>query len=343
MIPVRIQANTTWISKQIALCLRRSHVLKVLINIRIPKWTFADFTQALDISDMKTPPCGQVRTTGSLRDKYAPIEDFRFPWPFPANPSLLYKIRSYLTIGFVSSLSKLLFLGGANKLRIHNRERFLNAWRDRSRPLITVSNHRCNIDDPLMWAFITAREMCKNIDRHRYTLAAHNICFSKKWHTTFFALGRCVPCVRGCGVYQKGMDFCVEKLNENGWVHMFPEGRVTEEPLRFKWGVGRLVMDSINPPLILPVWCTNMSSVWPAHPPYYPRFGHNVDIHFGKLLDTRPFVDELSSKKNWSELKRRKFITDAIQTELYELGEEVGNLPHGTALRILQDNKNDTL
>ncbi|RCN36549.1 hypothetical protein ANCCAN_17574 [Ancylostoma caninum] len=35
-----------------------------------------------------------------------------------------------------------------------------------------------------MWAFITTKEMWKNIDRHRYTLAAHNICFSKQWHTT---------------------------------------------------------------------------------------------------------------------------------------------------------------
>ncbi|EPB73546.1 Acyltransferase [Ancylostoma ceylanicum] len=289
------------------------------------------------------PLHNQTRTTGSLRDKYAPLEEFRFPWPFPENPSLFYKIKSYLTIGFVSTLSKILFLGGVNKLRTHNREGFINAWTDRSRPLITVSNHRCNIDDPLMWAFITAKEMCKNIDRHRYTLAAHNICFSKKWHTIFFALGRCVPCVRGRGVYQKGMDFCVEKLNENGWVHMFPEGRVTEDPLRFKWGVGRLVMDCNSPPLILPVWCTNMSSVWPTHPPYYPRFGHNVDVHIGKLFDTKTLMDELSTKTGWSELKKRKFITDAIQTELFKLGEDVGNLPRGTASRILRENLNDKL
>ncbi|KAK6053220.1 Acyltransferase, partial [Cooperia oncophora] len=158
--------------------------------------------------------------------------ELRFPWPFPKQPSSFYNMISYFTIGSVATVSKLLFIRVANELVVHNKERFMNIWMDKSRPLITISNHRSNMDDPLMWSFITTREMCRNIQRHRYTLAAHNICFTKPLHTRFFSLGRCVPCVRGEGVYQKGMDFCVEKLNENGWVHMFPEGRVTMEPLR---------------------------------------------------------------------------------------------------------------
>uniref|UniRef100_A0A1I7XDX8 Tafazzin family protein n=1 Tax=Heterorhabditis bacteriophora TaxID=37862 RepID=A0A1I7XDX8_HETBA len=177
-------------------------------------------------------------------------------------------------MGFVSSISKFLFIGGVNKIIVHNKQQFMTAWEDRSRPLITVANHRSNIDDPLMWTMLSIREMIRNIDRHRYTLAAHNICFSKQWHTNIFSLGRCVPCVRGAGVYQEGMNFCVDKLNQNGWVHIFPEGRVTESPLRFKWGIGRLIMDSKAAPVVLPIWCTNMQKVWPVHPPYYPRFGH---------------------------------------------------------------------
>lgn len=72
-------------------------------------------------------------------------------------------------------------------------------------------------------------------------------------------------------------------------------------------------------------------------------FLQSVDIHFGTLFDTKALKEEVSNKTGWSELKRRKFITDTIQTELFKLGEEVGNLPSGTASRILRENLDDSL
>lgn len=209
---------------------------------------------------------------------------------------------------------------------------------DDSRPLITISNHRCNIDDPLMWASLTLREFWRNKDRHRYTLAAHNICFTKQFHTTLFSLGRCVPCVRGEGVYQKGMDFCVDMLNKNRWVHIFPEGRVCsnqEEPLRFKWGVGRLVMDSKLDPIILPVWCQDMSKVWPVTPPYYPRFGYTVNVHFGEPFSLSSLKKNLE-KEPFTVEDRRKLLTDECQNQLYSLGESLGDIPRGTAAKLAE-------
>lgn len=66
---------------------------------------------------------------------------------------------------------------------------------------------------------------------------------------------------------------CVEILSKNGWVHIFPEGRVTKIPIRIKWGISRLIKESSTPPILLPIWLNGMENVWPSKPPYYPKIG----------------------------------------------------------------------
>ena len=88
------------------------------------------------------------------------------------------------------------------------------------------------------------------------------------------------------------MNECVKKMNEeNAWIHMFPEGKVIMDGklkrfssqfvrsvsvcliLRLKWGVGRLIMDSRLPPILIPIWLEGMEKVFPTTPPYQPRWG----------------------------------------------------------------------
>jgi len=53
------------------------------------------------------------------------------------------------------------------------------------------------------------------------------------------------------------MEIALSHLNAGSWVHMFPEGKVNENPsrlLNFKWGVARLILDSKKPPVLMTFW-----------------------------------------------------------------------------------------
>ena len=63
-----------------------------------------------------------------------------------------------------------------------------------------------------------------NINKLRWTTAAADVCFTRQWHSYPMSWGKVVPLVRGEGVCQKPMDFCVKLLEAKEWLHIFPEG-----------------------------------------------------------------------------------------------------------------------
>lgn len=254
---------------------------------------------------------------------------YNIDWIFPRmrNPSQLWHFASTVTIAAVGLFSKLIIVC-LNRTKVYNRHIIDDALSKRPQgvPLLTVSNHHSCFDDPGMWGILKLKHAC-NTNVIRWSLAANDICFTNKYHSWFFMFGKCIPVVRGAGVYQPAVDVCLQKLKQGEWVHVFPEGKVNmlKDFMRFKWGIGRIIYEAPVLPIIIPIWHMGMDTVLPNAPPYYLRFGKKLTYNFGTPIDLSELIDTLR-KRNTSEPEARKIITDRIQEEMMRLKKETEEL-----------------
>lgn len=215
-----------------------------------------------------------------------------------------------------------------NRTKVYNQHRLENFMdRPPNQPLLTVSNHYSCFDDPSIWGCLKMKNVC-SAKRIRWSLAAHDICFTNKLHSMFFMLGKCIPCVRGAGVYQPAIDLCIEKLKLGDWVHVFPEGKVNmdKEHMRLKWGVGRIIFETYPvSPIIVPIWHEGMSDLLPNYPPYYFRLNTKLTFNFGNPIDLSQTMKRIFDSK-LDEVEARRLITDEIQKELEVLRAETEQL-----------------
>jgi monolysocardiolipin acyltransferase len=271
-------------------------------------------------------PVGRSPITGKPRSV------IKFDWPFPnfKQAQRSWKIKSSATIFLVGMFGRTV-MHLMNKTKIYNEDRMRDAIfkRPAGTPLITYSNHESCMDDPMLLSIFFRSSQIIKFDRIRWSLAAHDICFDEPLHAKFFSLGKCIPIIRGQGVYQRGVDFIIDRLNHAGdWLHIFPEGGINlerKELRRIKWGVGRIISECKKAPIVIPFWHTGMADVLPNKEPYYPRFGNKVLVNVGQPLKLE---DILKSVEKLPPMQKRKIITDFLEHELRKLREETLKLRH---------------
>ncbi|KAI4310945.1 hypothetical protein MLD38_035887 [Melastoma candidum] len=203
--------------------------------------------------------------------------------------SLLLRMVQAITVPVLGNMCHV-FMHGLNHVQVYGLEKLHKALlhRPKDKALITVSNHVASVDDPFVIASLLPPSVLMDARNLRWTLCATDRCFKNPVTSAFFRSVRVLPVSRGDGIYQKGMDMAISKLNRGGWVHIFPEGSRSRDGGKTlgspKRGVGRLVLDADNIPLVIPFVHTGMQDIMPIGA-NLPRIGKTVIVVVGDPLD----------------------------------------------------------
>ncbi|XP_046841602.1 tafazzin-like isoform X2 [Xenia sp. Carnegie-2017] len=248
-------------------------------------------------------------------------------WPFPKRlDGRLWRFSSAVIIAGTAIFTKI-WLGWLNTKHVYNLEYLEETFaRNKDTPLLTVTNHISCFDEPLIWGMLKWRYVL-NANLVRWAIGADEMCFYTWLLSQFFSKGKVIPVIRGNGIYQKGMNFAIDRLNDGQWVHLFPEGRVNEsgKMLRLKWGVGRLIVESSKMPIVIPFWQLGLNDVLPNKSPYIPKIGKHVTINIGKPMFFNDIMTEYQELKETA-IGARVRVTNRIQERFKELKEETETL-----------------
>ncbi|CAL9003352.1 unnamed protein product [Prunus brigantina] len=226
------------------------------------------------------------------------------------------------------------FMNGLNHIQVYGVEKLHDAvlHRPKGQPLITVSNHVASMDDPLVLAALLPRHVLLDAQNLRWTLCATDRCFANPATSAFFRSVRVLPVSRGDGIYQKGMDTAISKLNQGGWVHIFPEGSRSRDGGKTmgssKRGVGRLVLDADNIPMVVPFVHSGMQDIMPIGASI-PRIGKTVTVVIGDPI----YFDDLLNSEGAKHVSRGKLydaVSSRIGHRLRELKVQVDKLAQVT-------------
>ncbi|KAH8830555.1 acyltransferase-domain-containing protein [Flagelloscypha sp. PMI_526] len=216
---------------------------------------------------------------------------------------------------------KAVFRLGLCSVHVTGIEHIAKALDDR-RGVITVSNHISTLDDPLSWAVLPTSYLFDPSRRIRWSLGASDVMFTNPLFSTFFRHGQTIETFRGKGIYQRAVDLAISKLKQDrSWIHFYSEGKINQPNVtpyyheneearvphlpRFKWGIGRVIMNSFDlehQPPVIPIFLTGFDKVMPEGRrfpwKYLPRFGARLSVTFGRPIPPEKLLTTLRTGEN---------------------------------------------
>ncbi|KAF9922664.1 hypothetical protein FBU30_007229 [Linnemannia zychae] len=267
------------------------------------------------------------------------------------NPSEkgLWSFGSKTVMCGVAAVGKVFMTFGAYT-EVYNMDRFLKILYDRhrTRPILTVTNHASTADDPLLWGALPWKCYKAPTRTIRYALGAQELCYPNAPVGHFFRFGQIVPIIRGNGIYQPAIDKAINLLRDGRWVHIFPEGKInqTDQLIRLKWGVGRILMEFGGPtiaeggkpmnevemPIVIPIYHLGMENILRLYEdnssPIFPTLGMPLTILFGEPIEFDSLMQEYKEGKR-GEIETRILMTERVFDALEEL--------HVVALRLQKE------
>ncbi|CAH8361600.1 unnamed protein product [Eruca vesicaria subsp. sativa] len=229
--------------------------------------------------------------------------------------SALFRMLQAVAVPLIGNACHV-FMNGLNRVQVYGLEKLHDALlnRPKNKPLVTVSNHVASLDDPFVIASLLPPKLLLDARNLRWTLCATDRCFKNPVTSAFFRSVKVLPVSRGEGIYQQGMDIAISKLNNGGWVHIFPEGTRSRDGGKTmgsaKRGIGRLILDADTLPMVVPFVHTGMQDIMPIGASV-PRIGKTVTVIIG---DPIPFNDLLDTER--AKHVSRKQLYDAVSSRI---------------------------
>ncbi|GBG61250.1 hypothetical protein CBR_g19782 [Chara braunii] len=260
-------------------------------------------------------------------------------------PSLWMKAAQGFAVPVFGALSRI-FMHGLNRTEVFDAHKLADAiWkRPQGQPLITVCNHVASMDDPLVLAALVPPDLLVHAWAMRWTLCATDRCFTNPVFSAFFQSAKVLPIVRGAGLEQKGVDVAIGKLNKGDWVHIFPEGSRSRDGGRtlgsMKRGIGRLVLDAKETPMVVPFIHKGMEAIIPVGQSL-PKVGKKIAVLVG---DPIPIDDLMQGYRSGlcSQAEVYRAVAARVGRRMNELkGELDARLEHAAVLEEQAVDKNE--